>query len=79
MIRKAMSCDVCNKVQVLEDADLENLRYEAPIPEGWIRIVVNNPKRFSFSETPQVAIREDLDVCSISCATTRLFSYTESE
>ena len=78
MIKQAMSCDVCSRVQVLTDPEWDNVRYESPIPDGWIRITVNNPKRFSFSETPQVAIREDLDVCSISCATTRLFSYTES-
>lgn len=76
MIKKAMSCDVCDKVQVLSEPDWDNMRYDAPIPEGWIRIVVNNPRGFAFADTLVAQVREDLDVCSISCATSRLYSYT---
>jgi len=75
MIRQAMSCDVCGKVRVLTDPEWDNVRYESPIPHGWIRITVNNPKRFPFSDEPMLDVREDLDVCSVSCATSRLYSY----
>jgi hypothetical protein len=75
MIKQAMCCDVCGKVQVMTDPEWDNVRYESPVPTGWIRITANYPSRFSFGAVPQADVREDLDVCSVSCATSRLYSY----
>ncbi len=78
MITKAIVCDVCGKVEPMNGKDVQAIYDFALVPQGWVRFVVNNPRRYSFAQSPSYVAIEELDVCSISCLNSRIWSYEEA-
>ena len=67
MYGRAMSCDVCNKVSMLALGDDVYLVDSAP--PGWIRLILNQPKVYSWeTDKPHSPTEAQLDCCSLSCA-----------
>lgn len=67
MYGRAMSCDVCSKVAMLNAGDDVYLVDSAP--PGWIRLTMNHPKVYSWeTDKPTSNTEAALDCCSLSCA-----------
>lgn len=79
-ISRAIKCDQCDHVEMISVKDYDILHTEGCAP-GWIRLTVNDPYRYSFSRRTgeRYEAKEWVDLCSVSCATTRLYGYAPSE
>ena len=81
-ISRAIKCDQCNHIEMLNVRDYDQMTMEGCAP-GWIRLTVNRPHRYSFSRNSDFAAQSDVnewvDLCSVSCATTRLYGYIPGE
>lgn len=69
MYGKAVKCDVCDRIEIIRDFDLNTTFFDAGF-EGWIRMTVNKPRDYGWTyRDPKYATTVDsVDCCSIDCA-----------
>ena len=69
MFGKAIKCDVCERMEIVREFDLNTTFFDAGFA-GWIRITVNAPRDYGWSfRDPKFATTVDsVDCCSLGCA-----------
>lgn len=69
MYGKAIKCDVCDKVEIINDFDHGTTFFDAGF-RGWARITVNEPRDYGWrhSEARHATTVDSIDACSIDCA-----------
>lgn len=70
MYGKAVKCDVCDRVEIINEYLNDKATFFDAGFEGWIRLTVNKPRDYGWSfRDPKFADTVDsVDCCSISCA-----------
>lgn len=68
MYGKAIKCDVCDKVEIVNDFDHSTTYFDAGF-RGWIRITVNQPRDCGWrtSDDRYATTVDSIDACSIDC------------
>lgn len=78
MLSRAMKCDHCNKVTMLTEEEYDYLILDAVVPEGWVRLIVRNPRHYSWSDET-VQVTREADLCSANCASMFIYKLTTNE
>lgn len=68
MYGKAIKCDVCARVEVI-DQWIDSTFFDAGF-RGWIRVTVNEPRDYgwTFRQERFATVVNSIDACSIDCA-----------
>jgi hypothetical protein len=79
MIRKANRCDRedCGDIHMLDPDEYQTYLDEGTA-EGWVRLFINKPRNYAFTDTQRSEAQGWYDVCSIGCATSVLYEARES-
>lgn len=69
MYGKAVKCDVCERMEIIRDFDLNTTFFDAGFA-GWIRVTVNKPRDYgwTFRDAKHATVTDSIDACSIDCA-----------
>lgn len=69
MYGKAVKCDVCDRIEIVDSFDLNNTFFDAGF-QGWIRVTVNQPRDYgwTFRNERFATTVTSIDACSIDCA-----------
>ena len=69
MYGKSVKCDVCDRMEFVDDFGLDTTFFDAGFA-GWIRLTVNAPRDYgwSFREAKNATTVDSVDCCSIDCA-----------
>ena len=68
MYGRAFKCDVCNEMTLVETHPASQGLSADLIPEGWSRIWINHPARYSWDKDKKLSTMEgSFDCCSLSC------------
>jgi hypothetical protein len=69
MYGKAVKCDICNRMEIINDFDMKTTFFDAGFA-GWIRMTVNAPRDYgwTFREPKFATTVDSVDCCSLDCA-----------
>lgn len=69
MYGKALKCDVCDRIEIVNDFDHGTTFFDAGF-RGWIRVTVNEPRDYcwTFRDAKHATVTNSIDACSIDCA-----------
>ena len=69
MYGKAVKCDVCDRVEIIQQFDFSTTYFDAGFA-GWIRITVNSPRDYgwTFRDPKHATTVDSVDCCSLECA-----------
>lgn len=80
MYGKSVKCDVCDRIEIVDEWITDRATFFDAGFEGWIRLTVNRPRDYgwNFREPKHATIVNSVDCCSISCAADYLRTVRDS-